>query len=189
MGLRLPLSSSGTRGCCAPSASTLLSTTKCSQGTWESRQGKKKLKEKAIGYLCMPMCPCLWVPPSTGSCQGFGKDHGEPRGQVTAPAAVSPSVPVPAASIVDAEPRVRATFALAAKHKPACATPGGEAGARKLKEKPGKGCASSGAISPKAALSQTASHGAQLPQQHLQFGAEIQQRGMSSAGESEEARR
>lgn len=149
--------------------------------------GKQTKKERAQGkglqVLCMPMC--LWVPSGTGSCQGFGKGHGEPWGQVPAPAAVSPSVPVPAASIVDAEPRVRATSASAAKHKPACASPGGEAAARKLKEKPGKGRASSGDIPPKTPLSQTAGHGAQ---QHLQFGAEIQQNGTSSTEESGGAR-
>lgn len=149
--------------------------------------GKQTKKERAQGkglqVLCMPMC--LWVPSGTGSCQGFGKGHGEPWGQVPAPAAVSPSVPVPAASIVDAEPRVRATSASAAKHKPACASPGGEAAARKLKEKPGKGRASSGDIPPKTPLSQTAGHGAQ---QHLQFGAEIQQKGTSSTEESGGAR-
>lgn len=149
--------------------------------------GKQTKKEKAQGkglqVPCMPMC--LWVPSGTGSCQGFGEGHGEPWGQVPAPAAVSPSVPVPAASIMDADPRVRVTSASAAKHKPACASPGGEAAARKLKEKPGKGRASSGDIPPKTPLSQTAGHGAQ---QHLQFGAEIQQKGTSSTGESGGAR-
>lgn len=152
-------------------------------GQAEKQTKKERAQGKGLQVLCMPMC--LWVPSGAGSCQGFGKGHGEPWGQVPAPAAVSPSVPVPAASIVDAEPRVRATSASAAKHKPACASPGGEAAARKLKEKPGKGRASSGDIPPKTPLSQTAGHGAQ---QHLQFGAEIQQKGTSSTEESGGAR-
>lgn len=74
LGLRLPLSSSGTRGCCAPSANTLPSTTKCSQGRQESRQRKKKLKEKAFRYRAC-RCACGYHP---------AQDHARALGRVTA---------------------------------------------------------------------------------------------------------